>query len=410
MNTNHSLRGAPPPFVSTDEMFHLMMDAAVDYSIYFTDAQGKVVYWSPGAERILGWQESEICGEDARIIYTPEDRAKGNPGIEMETATTKGRAENERWHVRKDGTRLWGSGILTPLRDEQGGLCGFCKIMRDLTERKRWEDDMQATLDKQGRVVDILQHSLLMVPPPDSFAGLTIKPLYESASDDTLVGGDFFDIFALAEDSIALVVGDATGHGIEAVTYTAEVKFALRVLLREYPHPAVALQRLNAFLLDRERLDPLHLGSSYIALSVCMVDMRAHKLSCAWAGIEPPFLLRAATGEVEELINCSGPLLGMDASAEFHAEQIPLEVGDILAMSTDGLTEARRRNIDEQMEFFGCDGLITAVRDEVGRHPSSLGDVGVAVAQRAREFAGGVIKDDVCLLLARCTGISGNTA
>ena len=74
---------------------------------------------------------------------------------------------------------------------------------------------------------------------------------------------------------------------------------------------------------------------------------------------------------------------------------------DVLAMSTDGLTEARR-GTGKRLERFGYDGLTAAVRDEVAQHPSSLGDAGVAVADRARTFAGGSLNDDVCLLLARC--------
>jgi PAS domain S-box-containing protein len=394
----------PSPFISTDEQFRLLMDSVSDYSIFFTDVDGNVVSWNTGAERILGWTETEIIGQNARIVFTPEDLAKGDDKYERETAATEGRAEDERWHLRKDGSRFWASGILTALKDEAGGLRGYCKILRDLTERKRWEDELQAALDRQSHVAETLQNSFLMVPPPDAFPGLSIKPLYESASDDALIGGDFFDIFALAEDKVALVVGDATGHGIEAATFTAEAKFALRAFLRESPRPAVALQRLNVFLADKDRLDPRHMGNCcYIALALCVVDTRSQELCCAWAGIEPPFVLRAETGKVVELLECDGPLLGMDHAGEFREQCAALAIGDVLAMSTDGLTEARRRGSNGRVEFFGLDGVERAVREEVARHPHSLGDTGVGVAQQARDFAGGTINDDICLLLVRCT-------
>ena len=379
------------------------MEEVTDYAIFFTDAQRRIVTWNAGAERILGWTEAEIVGEYARIIFTPEDRAKGEPEREIGTAEARGRAVNERWHVRKDGSRFWGSGIVTALRDGAGELRGFCKIMRDLTERRRWEEKLRKALDTQSRVADTLQHSLLMVPPPDTFPGITVKPLYESASDDALIGGDFFDVFAAEEGKVALVVGDATGKGLDAATYTAEVKFALRAFLREYPSPAIALKRLNAFLADRERLDPLHLGGSYVALAVCLVDTHTGALSCAWGGIEPPFILRKGTGEVVELLACGGPLLGVDAESEYDEQRDSLGDGDVLAMSTDGLTEARRWTQDGQnREFFGYEGLVRSVREEVAGHPASLGDAGLAVARRARDFAGGSVNDDVCLLLARC--------
>lgn len=109
------------------------MESVVDYSIFFTDPNGYVITWNTGAERILGWTESEIIGQDARVIYTPEDRAKGNDKWEFSTATSDGSVRDERWHIRKDGSRFWGSGILTALRDEAGALRGYCKILRDLT-------------------------------------------------------------------------------------------------------------------------------------------------------------------------------------------------------------------------------------------------------------------------------------
>jgi len=289
--------GRPPPFASADEQFRLLMSAVTDYAIFFTDPERRVVTWNAGAERILGWTEAEVTGQDARVIFTPEDRQEGEHEREFTTAATEGRALDERWHLRKDGSRFWGSGIVTALHDEHGELRGFCKILRDLTERKRWEEEMKAAHDRHSQVAETLQASLLMVPPSDIFPGITVKPLYESASDDALIGGDFFDIFAVREGLVGLVVGDATGHGLEAATYAAEVKFALRIFLRESVSSAAALRRLNGFLVEKQRLDPLHVGGFYLALAVCVVDTRAGgAVYSACAGIEPPFVLRAHPG------------------------------------------------------------------------------------------------------------------
>ena len=87
----------------------------------------------------------------------------------------------------------------------------------------------------------------------------------------------------------------------------------MRVFLRESASPAAALRKINLFLTEKERLDPRHLGGSYVALSVCLVDTRNADVRCAWAGIEPPFVLRAATGEALELIESGGPLPGIGA-------------------------------------------------------------------------------------------------
>ena len=112
-----------------------------DYAIFLTDTDGRVINWNRGAERILGYTEDEVIGKSAFIFFTPEDRAAKEPEKEMETAMTIGRAEDERFHLRRDQSRFWASGILSPVHDEAGKLIGFIKIMRDVTEKRRLEEE-----------------------------------------------------------------------------------------------------------------------------------------------------------------------------------------------------------------------------------------------------------------------------
>ncbi len=133
----------------SEERFRLLLENVEDYAIFFLDTHGCLTRWSIGAERILGYQEAEILGKSASIIFTPEDRDRGEDKRELKKAVKEGRAENERWHVRKDGSRFWGSGIVTLLRDETGQPRGFSKIMRDFTERKRAEDERTQLLIRE---------------------------------------------------------------------------------------------------------------------------------------------------------------------------------------------------------------------------------------------------------------------
>ncbi|TDH58489.1 PAS domain S-box protein [Dankookia rubra] len=127
-----------------DERLHLILDSAADYAIFTADLNRRVTSWNVGAERVLGWAEDEIVGQPADIIFTPEDRAAGRPEREAAIALAEGRAENERWHLRKDGTRFWGSGLAMPLRDPQAGPdappLGLLTVMRDHTERRQAEE------------------------------------------------------------------------------------------------------------------------------------------------------------------------------------------------------------------------------------------------------------------------------
>ncbi|MEG4810454.1 PAS domain S-box protein [Microcoleus sp. F8-D3] len=121
----------------------LILDSAKDYAIFTTDTDGYVTSWNAGAQRLLGYTEAQIVGQDGRIIFTPEDSAARKPEAEMHSALTRGKAENERWHVRKDGSRFWGSGLVMPLRDAAGEVQGLLKIMQDKTERRQIEEALR---------------------------------------------------------------------------------------------------------------------------------------------------------------------------------------------------------------------------------------------------------------------------
>jgi len=132
----------------SEEHYRLMTENAKDYAIIFLDTDARIKTWSSGAERILGWKEEEVVGQSGHIIFTPEDRENGIPENELSTAAAKGRASDERWHVRKDGSQFFGSGEMIGLFDEGGELRGFAKIFRDLTERKRMDDALRESEEK----------------------------------------------------------------------------------------------------------------------------------------------------------------------------------------------------------------------------------------------------------------------
>src|SRR6266542_5546892 len=116
------------------------MECVTDYAIFFLDPHGKVATWNAGAERIFGYTEAEIVGQHFSHFFTPEDVQQGIPEKELQTAATAGRANDDRWLVRQGGARLWCNGVTTGLRDEEGRLRGFAKVLRDRTEPKRLQE------------------------------------------------------------------------------------------------------------------------------------------------------------------------------------------------------------------------------------------------------------------------------
>ncbi len=123
-----------------EAMHRLMIEEVKDFAIIMMDAAGCITSWNKGAENIFGYEETEVKGRNGALIFTPEDIARDAPEHELRTAIAEGRAEDERWHVRKDGTRFWASGVMSATRDETGNLCGFAKVARDSTRRKQMEE------------------------------------------------------------------------------------------------------------------------------------------------------------------------------------------------------------------------------------------------------------------------------
>ncbi len=132
------LRSRERALRDSEERFRLVVDGVKDYGIFALDPQGLVVSWNEGAKRIKGWDADEIIGRHFSIFY-PDETRDTVPSTMLSRATSEGRAEDEGWRVRRDGSRFWANVIVTALRDETGKLKGFSKVTRDMTDRKAAE-------------------------------------------------------------------------------------------------------------------------------------------------------------------------------------------------------------------------------------------------------------------------------
>jgi PAS domain S-box-containing protein len=172
----------------TEDIYHKSVETIRDYAIFMTDPDGLVTNWNRGAQHILGYREAEIIGKHASKFFTAEDRAKDVPQKEMSTAAATGRAEDERWHVRSDGSRFWASGVMTAVRDEGGKLMGFSKVMRDMTERNRLTEE-------RDRFFTLSMDLLCIVRLDGQFQ--RVNPAFEKVlgfSEEELLGTSLFDL------------------------------------------------------------------------------------------------------------------------------------------------------------------------------------------------------------------------
>ena len=126
----------------SERQFRMLVQGVADYAIYMLDPEGHITNWNRGGERIKGYTAPEAIGQHFSIFYTPEDRAAGLPRQALATAAREGRYESENWRVRKDGTRFWASVVIDRILDHDGRLIGFAKITRDMTEKRRAQEEL----------------------------------------------------------------------------------------------------------------------------------------------------------------------------------------------------------------------------------------------------------------------------
>ncbi|OBR52906.1 PAS domain S-box protein [Paraburkholderia tropica] len=126
--------------VEIDHRYRLLIDAVHDYAIFMLDRSGNVASWNPGAQRTKGYSPGEIIGRHFSVFYTEEDALAGKPARLLAAARDCGRAEDEGWRIRKDGSRFWANVVITAVRDEGGDLVGYAKITRDLTDSRRLKE------------------------------------------------------------------------------------------------------------------------------------------------------------------------------------------------------------------------------------------------------------------------------
>jgi two-component system, cell cycle sensor histidine kinase and response regulator CckA len=145
------------------DRYQQLFESTVDYAVFHLSLDGTVETWNPGARRIFLYEPGEIIGRSGTVLFTPEDNLEGVPEHELRFAIETGRAEDSRWHIRKDGSRFWANGVIVGLRDEAGAVTGVAKIIRDDTELKRSEELLQYQHNLADAIANNAAEGLMLV-------------------------------------------------------------------------------------------------------------------------------------------------------------------------------------------------------------------------------------------------------
>ena len=159
------------------DQFRLLVESVRDYAIFLLDSEGYVRSWNAGAQRIKGYSADEIIGRHFSTFYPEAEAKSGKPAEELRIAAADGRWEEEGWRIRKDGSRFWANVVITALREPSGELVGFAKVTRDLTERKRAEEDRLALAVEHARLAEAARRAEEAVAIRDEFVRIAAHEL-----------------------------------------------------------------------------------------------------------------------------------------------------------------------------------------------------------------------------------------
>ena len=314
--------------------------------------------------------------------------------------------------------------ILLPIHQRSHFEEELLQAKKAAEEANRFKEEAHAKLEAQQkellavsarehRIAEVLQDALRPAIS-DDISRLAVDTFYQPAMDEAEIGGDFYDVFSLDEERYALVVADVSGKGLAAASHIATIRHMLRALLydqyspdsqdarlpsdkKEDQHGTLArlMKSLNDILAGRRLLD------GFATLFLGVYDGKEQTLTYVNAGQEPGLLLCFATGTIEELAS-TGPVLGGFPGAIYLQRTTPFAVKDVLAVFTDGLTEAGA----SRKEFLEIEGVTAIFKDAVHhvskRSPNAApSDIISRMMEQVTEIVTtSGIRDDVCLLVA----------
>jgi PAS domain S-box-containing protein len=364
-----SQREAKRALFESELRYRLLWESCPD-AVILMDPEGQIHFANPAAQTVFGYSPDELVGQNLQLLRPDRLRA---PHLGV-AAYLNSISRGQNWRAietagrRKDGAEIPIEASFSSM--ELNGRPHFVGFIRDITERKRAERELQEN-QEQFRVAREIQQRLFPKSAP-AFAGLDIAGASYPAE---ATGGDYFDYLPMLQDRLGIVVGDVTGHGVGPALLMAETRAYLRLLAGRREEVGEILERANSILAE-------DVGSErYITLFLGRLDPKARSLSYASAGHPAGYLLDAS-GAIKRTLKRTGIPLGMRPDTRYSASpEMSLESGELLLLLTDGIEEA----IGPGDNLFGIDRILDVIRTNRSRPAREIVHV---LYEATREFTG----------------------
>ncbi len=391
--------------VASEEVGASVVGAALD-CIVTMDHTGVIVGFNPAAEATFGWVREDAVGRRlGDLIVPPELREAHESAVARYVESREPTILNRRLELsalRADGSSFPIELTVTRLGRREPPL--FAGFVRDITDRHRYASALGLVLARAHdarvraeraehdarRVAETLQRSLL---PPHlaDVPGVQVGAVYRAAMEGVLVGGDFYDVFALGQGRWGIAMGDVCGKGADAAALTALLRYTIRTAAVREPGPAAVLEVANQALVRHAE-----------SLSLCTaiyadLDVSGPRPSLRFAVAGHPLPLLAHDGAVAP-VGREGTLLGAVPAPDLHEHEVTLDPGDVLLLYTDGVTESQTPD-----GFFGQERLAELLSGCVTRADAAA-QIAACIGAAVVETPGHRVLDDVAVLALRAAG------
>jgi PAS domain S-box-containing protein len=355
----------------SEARLRVTLESAIDHAIVGLDVRGVVVTWSTGAERIFGYRADEAIGQPGAIIFTDADREAGLPEVEMRKALTFGRAEDERWHVRRDGSLVYMSGVMAPIYDDS--VLGFVKVARDMTERQQAEEALKESEARYRELAADLSRTKEALLAADRQKDQFIATLAHELRNP------------LAPVRSAMQIISMSGSQDPAVLWSLDVVKRQTQIMARLIDDLMDVSRIsrNKLVLRAERIDLTAVLRDSIDVSRTFMAQRGHILTVDLP-TDPIFLngdstrlAQLFTNLLDNAVKYTEPGGQIFLSANVEAGEAVVHVRDT------GIGIAP----EHQAEIFG---LFSQVRSADDRASGGLG-IGLALSRQLAEMHGGSI-------------------
>jgi sigma-B regulation protein RsbU (phosphoserine phosphatase) len=346
--------------------------------VVITDQEGIIDYVNPAFETVTGYSRDEAIGRTPRILRSGEHDGAFY-GALWETILSNSPFRGTIVNRRKDGELFVSEQTITPMLDEENRITHFVSVAKDVTESRQ-----AAAREREVALARTVQQRLY----PRGFPRALDYDVWGRAFPVGSVGGDYFDFLELADGGLCLVIGDVSGHGIDAALYMSAARAYLRSAARTETDPRAVLGFVNRMLcgdLDSNR---------FVTMTVVCLEPGGRRMCYANAGHVPGLVL-GSSGNPKLSLRGTGLPLGLFEDSSYDSASTDLDPGDMIALFTDGVTEAENAEGD----LFDFERVATVL----GASPESSAEGLVARLYRAcNEFmAGRPFRDDFAAVVCK---------